>query len=690
LKPKPVQPALASPQDYPDFLFLPGHLFFCEYAQIPPHLSDDELQEFAEMTIRSLSPFPIEHVYWGWYKDQHYPWMLIYAATMDSLNRAGYGELEPFQQVFPSFLTTVPLTFEDPTLFYYYHPHTQTLTLHIHPGKQHLPETSQEAKDEKKEEDDDSEDLILPDIQLPIIHSVHVIAAEPDFDDERVEEEELEEGEIRMPTFEDISDAREHIQAQLPNPDQYKAEDTWLEYVVGTRSKDQSIQFHHQWGSSSDPHPGPETEITSSQAWQADVRRLEFKAEARQKRKRERQLAVAAKIAGFVAILLIFLELAAIVGEKWSLKMSEEASAAQPNVDLILGKRELLFKIEQVSTNNLVPFKMLQTLNNYRTGGIFFEEVEASQGNRMVVEGKAENSAEMNAYKKALIDSGELLTCELDMDFKKGVLYFVMDATFPPYKPRSISPPASKPESPTPSAPIPGTTPPDEPPTPTPAPPNTPTANPPSAPPGLPPGLPPLPTFAPPNTPGGNPKSSVPKAPSTLPPLPDPNTPPATGSSSTPNPTPSVQPKSSPKTVPLKSTPPKSTDPQTKNSPSKVPPFPVPISPINTKPPTPPTTIPSKPPQTTPKSTPSAPAKTTPSTKTTAPQPPKAVPVVPGFPAPTLPPPKPTASTPAKTTTETKSSTVDKDETKAEESEKSDKKIIVAPGFPAPQPLPNK
>ena len=605
------------------------------------------------MTIRTLSPFPIEHVYWGWYKDQHYPWILVYAATKDALNRAGYEEIEPFQQVFPSFLSTVPLTFEDPTLYYFYHPHTQTLTLNIHPGKQVIPESSDEDSEGENADEEDSEEIALPEIHIPIIHSVQVIAAEPDFDDERVEEEELEEGEVRMPTFEDISDAREHLQAQLPDPDQYHSEDTWLEHLVAATTKDRSILFHHEWGSSSEPQPGPETQISSTQAWQADVRSLEFKNEARQVRKRERQLLLAAQIAGIVAVLLIFLELASVVGGKWSQGMSDNAAAAQPQVDVIMGKRELLFKIEQVSTNNLVPFKMLQGLNNHRSGGIYFEEVEASQGNRMFIEGQAANSGEMNAYKKALIDSGVVLTCDLEMITKKGILYFEMDMTFPPYQ----SPPIPSPSKSLPAPKIPKV-------------PNAPVTP-----------APPTP-ITPPGAPNSNNPTNLPNVPPF--PIPTNNT----------NPKPTNPPKSSPPSPPTSQKPP--TSPSQTKPPSKppattpkstpvVPPFPTPPVPSNIK--SPKESGSSSTSQ--PKSKPSQSSVVAPKKNSTSQ--PKATPVVPPFPTPTTPPKakpptSPKSSEPKKTEEE---QPVAKPPARAPSGRPKTAPPALPPGFPPPPPLPS-
>lgn len=621
------------------------------------------------MTIRTLSPFPIEHVYWGWYKDQHYPWIFIYAATKDSLNRAGYGELEPFQQVFPSFLTTIPLTFEEPTLYYFYHPHTQTLTLHIHPGKQVVPEVSEEGGSEADANAEDSEEIILPDIQLPIIHSVQVVAAEPDFDDERVEEEELEEGELRMPTFEDISDAREHLQAQLPDPDQYQSQDNWLEYVVATTTKDGSIHFHHQWGSTSEPQPGPETEVSRTQAWQADVRSLEFKNEARQKRKREHQLLLAAQIAGIVAILLVFLEFASIAGEKWSLAKSEKATAAQPKIDVILGKRELLFKIEQVSTNNLVPFKMLQSLNNHRSGGIYFEEVEASEGNRMLVEGQAKSGGEMNAYKKALIDSKVVLTCELEMVTKGGILHFEMDMTFPPYQAPPTPRPASRKSTETQ----------EEPPSENfqeednPLPPGlqSPGGKPTQLPPGFPPGMTP-PTKLPPSPQkSANPNGA--KSVPSVPPFPIPTNNATTKPSSPPQSTPPTKPSPSPKAVPVS---PPATKPVSKPAPGKP-------SKAQPKPPSQSSSV--------------ATPKETPTTKPLTPPKPKSSPAVPGFPTPTPPPPRKTIPTPDKSTGSQSTKEVkgpqEVEESKPPSTPPSAKPKIapptLPPGFPPPPPLPS-
>ena len=145
MNPETQQQAPTKPQDSPDYLFLPGHLFFCAYVQVPPGLSDEELEEFAEMTMGSLSPFPLEYIHWGWFKEPDQPWLLLYSATKDSIYRAGYKDIEDYQHVFPSFLSSLAFKFAEPTIYFSYHPQTQTLTFHMHRGQQSLTPSADET-----------------------------------------------------------------------------------------------------------------------------------------------------------------------------------------------------------------------------------------------------------------------------------------------------------------------------------------------------------------------------------------------------------------------------------------------------------------------------------------------------------------------------------------------------------------
>ncbi|GEM_PF-1982036 len=575
MNPETQQQAPTKPQDSPDFLFLPGYLFFCEYVQVPPGLSDVELDEFAEMTMGSLSPFPLEYIHWGWFMEPDQPWLLLYSATKDSISRAGYKEIEDYQHVFPSFLSTLSFRFAEPTLYFSYHPPTQTLTFHMHPGQQSLTSPVDKTKDGDEEESEEEDSVVMPDIKLPAIHSVHVPSHDPEMDDDFIEEEEdeYEQREPDAPNYEDISDVRESLLNQLPSTSEYHVEDHWLVLAATTINKDRSLLLDNNWSDPVSTQPGPNTQLSRTQIWQADVRSVEFKTQERQTRKQERWLTMAITVAVIAALVFVVLEIGAIFGGNWTKKLKDQVAANEPKVATVTEKSILRDTIDGISTNSLQPFRMLQVLNNYRTGGIYFKKVEAADGNKMEVRGEAKRGSEVNAFKSMLLESGEVQSCDVEMTIRGGIATFTLEITFPPYEaasnapiPPAIPAPITPPTSPSPSTPATPTSPKPTPPTPPAIPPvlKLPSSNPspasnPVTPQARPPSPPPPPPTKPPSLPPGITPPPVQKsrAPSTPNPSPSstssekaPKTAPSSANTSKPSTPPTTSPRSKPSKLP--------------------------------------------------------------------------------------------------------------------------------------------
>lgn len=471
MKSKPQQQGAAPIQDNPEYLYVPGHVFFCEYVQVPSSIPDEELEDFAEVTIGSLSPFPIEHIAWGWYKDPLQPWMLLYSATFESLAKSGFRNLEEYRHVFPSFVSTLALQFEEPTIYFAYDPQTQTLTLHIHPGDQ--TQTRNPDLDDDDDDDDFDEDVLDDDdlaalgfgreknIKLPVVYSVHVPSPDLDGDDDDEEEEdglvdldELDDGDELLDSVEDASTvptvpqyghiavARDSLLDQVPNQSDYDIQDNWLEFASSHRLKDRVFQFKNNWADIGGPQPGPETVLDREQVWHTDIRSLEFKVGERDRRQKDRRLILALKIAALFVIILFGLEFGAVFGDKKAVGMGQQIAQNAPNVATIQAKNELMLKINNIATNNLMPFEMLQILNNHRPLPLYFTEVEASNGNVMRMKGSANKSDEVNDYNELLIAAPDITDSEI-VYLKRvgGKLTFLIEVNFLPFSvPQFINP----------------------------------------------------------------------------------------------------------------------------------------------------------------------------------------------------------------------------------------------------------
>jgi len=97
-------------------LVLPGHLFFIESIEVPVDLEPSEIQDFVELSLESLAPFPVDQLNWGYLYDEESPIILLYAAHRDRLKQAGYTDLQSYAWVLPDFATLTGACFPDETL----------------------------------------------------------------------------------------------------------------------------------------------------------------------------------------------------------------------------------------------------------------------------------------------------------------------------------------------------------------------------------------------------------------------------------------------------------------------------------------------------------------------------------------------------------------------------------------------
>ena len=429
--------ASAEDEQAPSLLKVPGHLFFCEYVEVPAELEPDEVEEFAEMGIASLSPFPLEQLAWGYHKDPASPWLLLYSATLESLARAGYRGLDTYRHVFPSFASVLGFQFDKPTGYFLYD--SGSLSLLLHPGDS----TAQSASNV----DADDEAAPSPPCELPTIQSLPVSLPVPDKSDET--EDDAEEAGPQGPDPEAIESVRAKMFRMIPERG-YAIEPSWLvESGHGFSARDGSLTFRHGWEGET-REPGPEQVLdVGSQLWQADIRPATYKEQEKKNRRLERFLAQAGKVAGIAAVVLLVLEVLVMLGGGWVGKMQTQASGNEAQVQKILSKGDLLSKLNKRSTNHLQPFHMLGVLNDYRIGRIFFRKIEAADGSSITVAGEADNAGEVNSYKDSLLQSPDVQSCVTELRTRKGETTFTLQAVFHPAPPEVPEPaPEAAPASP--------------------------------------------------------------------------------------------------------------------------------------------------------------------------------------------------------------------------------------------------
>ena len=340
-------------------LVLPGHLFFIESIEIPDALDATEIADFAELSLESIAPFPIEQLNWGYLYHQAAASLLLYATHRDRLKNTGYSDLHAYAWVLPDFATLAGACFPDDTQVVLQNSDYLTL-LNFDKGSR-IPKAVHSAPLAEGDTETALKALQAAAPQLPASAQTLQIRPAP-----------IELSEQGIPTF------------------QYEAADT------STKELDCGA-----WQALSP---------TEKQLWQVDVRSLDFKSSERNARRTSALLGRITGWAAFFALLLIGAELLLLASQAWLGTLDRQIESQRTTVLTIEDKQTLMNKLEQVAQNELRPVAILEAANTIRVNlklGIEYDSTVIDSENRITIEGKASSINALNRYTESLRQSGQ-------------------------------------------------------------------------------------------------------------------------------------------------------------------------------------------------------------------------------------------------------------------------------------------
>ena len=122
---------------------------------------------------------------------------------------------------------------------------------------------------------------------------------------------------------------------------------------------------------------------SSGRLWQRDIRKSEAKELLMKKQKWTVRL-WRCSVAAILLFLLLGLLEGGLVGlKKWHAKESEVASELEPLAEVVERKGDMLAKINQITTSQLLPFEMLDAINRVRPTNIYFTRFIAESSNAL-------------------------------------------------------------------------------------------------------------------------------------------------------------------------------------------------------------------------------------------------------------------------------------------------------------------
>ncbi len=337
-------------------LLVPGEVFYCHSLTLPPEISDSEIDQFAELSLEGLSPFPLNQLLWGFLRDERTSLILIYAAYRESINNLGVENLDQYYHVLPSFITINGVSFDEPSITFLSENNSMSaLTFSAHST---VPENVFTLSLENIDNSDAS-----------------------------------------------LLKVKNNLLVSLKN-EGYKIDNNIYLGTSALVDSDDKLRFKHRLVSGEIDSDLNSTvtrlPMDEKKLCDADIRASSFKLKASRKRNYSRYVWSSTQLAGIAASLFLLLQFIFMMTNTWTDFRIDKVAERSDEVALIEQKNNLLLRIEQIAQNELKPFEMLATMNLKRPSSIYFTQAVSDSFNQIQVDGAASNVEVVNRYMENL------------------------------------------------------------------------------------------------------------------------------------------------------------------------------------------------------------------------------------------------------------------------------------------------
>ena len=350
---------------------VPGNWFVCRTFSVPEELKAREIEEFAELGAEEISPFNLEQLNWGYFYDEETQRLFLYVAYDQKL-RSVMADSETYDYVLPDFAQSFGLKFEQPTLIFLLH--ESTLTGVLLPPNDPIPQTVVGVSldvDFSKDDLENAKQQVAQRIQDQV--------------------NRLSEGTLANPIF-DYNSVEVSDKIYTRNWDYKESK---------VKPANELIPYNGESGSPwLIPVPG------SNVLWALDIRKADAKEQLVKKHGWTLWYWRASVLVVLLFFVLAFLEVGLVGLSKWNEKEYAVAKELEPQAEKVQEKADILAKINQVTTNQLLPFEMLESINPLRPSDIHFTRFTAEAGNILQVDAVSASPTAVNRYKEQLEDSG--------------------------------------------------------------------------------------------------------------------------------------------------------------------------------------------------------------------------------------------------------------------------------------------
>lgn len=366
-----------------DICLAPADAFFCELVEIPADTAPGEIPGFAELSLESLSPFPLEHMAWGFLYPDNHSHILVYATPKTRLSKLGLNDLESWHQVFPGFLSIYGMRWDTDRVVFV----SQTgsvSALFIEAGQ-----------------------------QLPSRVVSRPVNAE-------------------LLSDEAILQTREKLCDKLGNTDGYETDPgVYIGNGCHVHSDGHcTLQLRYVKPEGEFPltHNLP---LSERQTWQADLRDPDFARREARSRILGRRLWTGLVAAGATTALLLVGQLGYVALESWNQMRERQIERMEPAVNRVEHTQTLADRLNRSVEQDIRAFVLLREINANRPDSVFFSRVGARNFNRLVVEGEStEGVTPVNDYADLLNAKSGIQDVINNSQTRGGRTSFELEVTF--------------------------------------------------------------------------------------------------------------------------------------------------------------------------------------------------------------------------------------------------------------------
>tara|TARA_B100000212_G_scaffold342159_1_gene327977 strand:+ start:11113 stop:12321 length:1209 start_codon:yes stop_codon:yes gene_type:complete len=338
----------------------PGHVFFCRRVEIPEDVEDSERESYLQLQLEGMSPFPLEHLQFGFCVDKAKRYAYIYSGYRRSFDSTEMSEWSKYEVVIPEFSVGVLAG----------------------KGEEGAPL------------------LLVSDSSISYFEFDDVSEIPCYF--ESFPRNSGGDGSVRLASG-DLEVVTERLKDRI-------GENITRIWYSNTNITIEEKKFKFQ---ATEAGKSIAVQIKREVLWNMDLRDPESVEQAKQEEQRNLLiwrvvLAVAAALA-----LLVFGELFWFV-ERGYLNLREDWNTEQaPIVERIISQQTTINELLSFQDSDLVPFDMLVAIQPFLTDAVWFTKVETNGTNSLKVFANATSNGQVNQFKARLdrfvkIDNVEL------------------------------------------------------------------------------------------------------------------------------------------------------------------------------------------------------------------------------------------------------------------------------------------